>query len=210
FQQFPVLPSEIRLQIWEQALPGPRVVPRTWNNDKYHYSLRRRVPLILQVCREARYLGLSMYHLVRQFEKKDGAVYLNWAKDEVYIRRGCKYMVTKFEFMQLQRLRFLRMHWGLRPCWCQTTLYEGVGFLRQFPALEVITIMTAFAESTASATSQEYADKLATSRKFSVKLKSRTLRSIASMILTQFRLEIVRDPAWRPPRLRVVRLEVWW
>jgi len=98
FHLFGDLPSELRLRIWGFSLRG-KVITRTWNNDKFGYSLRRRVPPVLQVCNETRSLFIrneppetpssGKYQLVSLWETNEGGVYINWAIDEVQINRGC-------------------------------------------------------------------------------------------------------------------------
>lgn len=102
FQLFPFLIPELRLKIWEYAVPGPAVVCRTWNNAKFDFSLRRPVPAVLHVCREARYWTLRRYQRVRQREK-EGAIYVDWNKDEVYIRRECMFQKLSGTFNWLKR-----------------------------------------------------------------------------------------------------------
>lgn len=96
FPQFSSLPAELRLAIWENALPGAAVVPRVWNNDEQRFTLFRRTPAVLQACRESRH-GLTRnkpthdrpgvkYQLTSAL---DGA-YINWTRDSIWISRGCQ------------------------------------------------------------------------------------------------------------------------
>lgn len=100
FHLFPILAPELRFQIWEYALQEPGTAHRTWNDNKFSYSLRRRVPSVLQVCRETRDWFIQekvlrgRYQLVRLQESQDGGVYLDWFKDRVHIYRGCRYSVS--------------------------------------------------------------------------------------------------------------------
>lgn len=100
FHLFSMLAPESRFQIWEYALQEPETAHRTWNNAKFSYSLRRRVPPVLQVCRETRMWFIretweeevprGRYQLVRLQECQEGGIYLDWAKDGVHIYRGCR------------------------------------------------------------------------------------------------------------------------
>lgn len=103
FPQFQRLPPEIRFLIWEAAVPEPTVVPRTWNNAKFRYNLRRGVPAVLQACAESRALLVAQepgaasggvapkYELVRMPGREDEGVYMNFERDSIWIYRGCEY-----------------------------------------------------------------------------------------------------------------------
>jgi len=106
FPYFNRLPAEIRLKIWETILPEPAVVERVWSNDKRRHVLRRKPPVILQVCRETRrWFSLagdaddnvpgSRFGWVKSRNaEEDIGVWINWAVDDIWIRRGCKCMPT--------------------------------------------------------------------------------------------------------------------
>ncbi|KAB5515619.1 hypothetical protein GE09DRAFT_979545 [Coniochaeta sp. 2T2.1] len=197
FHLFPLLPPELRLRIWEHALQEPATAHRTWNNDRFSYALRRRVPPVLQACRETRNWFIreprlgevpeGRYQLVHSRENQVGGVYLDWAKDGVYICRGCKFRFKEFEFAQLRKLRYLTMNWGLRPCWVESTLDEGVRFVRKFRELESLTLVVTMI-----------------GHGFSEKQLKRPLKVIACRVLRQFASESGRDEAWSPPKLRVL------
>lgn len=101
FPQFQRLPSEIRYLIWESAVPETTVVPRTWNNAKFRYNLRRGVPAVLQACAESRALLVAQqprpaaasvapkYELVRIPGREDEGVYMDFDRDSIWIYRGC-------------------------------------------------------------------------------------------------------------------------
>lgn len=40
----------------------------------------------------------------------------------------------------------LVMTWGLRPCWVESALEEGVHFVQQFPKLRLLTLLVDFTE----------------------------------------------------------------
>lgn len=100
FRLFSMLAPELRFQIWDCALQESETAHRTWNNAKFSYSLRRRVPPVLQVCKETRdwfiqepwvaEVPKGRYQLVRLRERQNGGVYLDWAKDRVHIYRGSR------------------------------------------------------------------------------------------------------------------------
>lgn len=102
FHLFPLLAPELRFRLLEQALQEPATALRTWNNDRFSYALRRRLPPVLQVCKETRDWFIwepsrgdvpqGRYQLVHSREHHEGGIYLDWAKDRVYIYRGCKFV----------------------------------------------------------------------------------------------------------------------
>lgn len=69
FHQFRTLPAEVRLQIWEQSLPGPRiVVTRGYGAGEKGQGLRFHLedndggnPGVLGACVEARDVALKRY-----------------------------------------------------------------------------------------------------------------------------------------------------
>ncbi|KAK3933702.1 hypothetical protein QBC46DRAFT_275264 [Diplogelasinospora grovesii] len=197
FHLFTLLPPELRLLVWRYALPGPVLLLRTWNNAKSSYAIRNPVPSLLQVCQETRQWFIQgaskqspyRYQFICQREGEAGGVYINWAIDEIYIERG--YNIKDFELAQLQQLRCLRMLWGLRPCWVQSSLNDGIGFIRHFPNLQSLTIVVEFSPQ-------------GLSYKWTVRLEEVELRRIEKMILTDFKLEENRDQFWVPPELRVI------
>ena len=100
FHKFCQLPPEVRLVIWEMALPSSITVRREWNSRKARFGLVRDVPGILQACFESRETFTttkgtgnsiaSRYELVNIHVSEDTAVYLNWTTDSLWIRRGCR------------------------------------------------------------------------------------------------------------------------
>lgn len=105
FPQFPHLPAELRYLIWEAAVPEPTVVPRTWSYGDFRYTLKRKVPAVLQACSEARRLlvgspavapgvncrsQVPKYRLVQRRGREDEGVYVDWRVDSIWIYRGCE------------------------------------------------------------------------------------------------------------------------
>ncbi|KAJ9149498.1 hypothetical protein NKR23_g4353 [Pleurostoma richardsiae] len=215
FPQFKDLPAELRLCIWEAALPGPVVVPRIWNNDKGRYGLRRRVPAVLQACRESRYSLTPdpeeqprdrrvIKHQVVDIYGKTGAqagVYVNWATDSVWIQRG--YNILQAEMAAYLPLRSLVMNWGLRPCWVETTVAEGVAFVRRFPRLELLTLVIDFSE---------HAWPDGTPRRAAARHKRREVTRIAARVREAFDEAADADVggAGPKPRLHVVPRTDYW
>ncbi|KAH8881201.1 hypothetical protein GQ53DRAFT_832549 [Thozetella sp. PMI_491] len=209
---FSLFPLEIRLHVWEFALlDTPRTLRRQWNNDKFHFALRGEVPRLLHVCRETRRWFLKQsdsdktppykYELVRQGPGQEGQVFINWARDDVFIDRA--FNISGFEIAQLERLRSLTMTWGRRPCWVKYSVADGIRFIRRFPHLEQLTLRVLFYPmhcwypEGASDLDQECA----------AIRQSHAIRAIKAMVVAEFVHEKCRDPEWKPPQLNVARGE---
>lgn len=100
FSNFSKLPAELRLQIWQMALPGSTRVRREWNNSKFRFELRRTPPAVLQACIESRMAfkstkvpsqgsgsGYELVHITT--EPDDPGIFVDWEKDALLIHRGC-------------------------------------------------------------------------------------------------------------------------
>lgn len=67
---FGKLPTEIRLKIWNESLPGPRILTATmalrWRPEGHRRPLFRLIsppPVVFHVCKESREQALGMYSL---------------------------------------------------------------------------------------------------------------------------------------------------
>ncbi|KAG4438742.1 hypothetical protein IFR05_005770 [Cadophora sp. M221] len=89
FTRFSELPSELRLDIWELALPGSRVVELLYNttNGRPCYS-RCPPPIHLSVNKEARQVALKRYKLSFATSTTPPNVYVNMEIDQIYIGAG--------------------------------------------------------------------------------------------------------------------------
>jgi hypothetical protein len=109
FTCFPLLPPELRLEIWEHAARHPRDIdiwaPKTRFSPlasphiqniypSFHYSTLSPIPSILHTNHEARHVGLGFYSLGfgQTFEDEDGhevedlrrsGIWVNWERDRV-------------------------------------------------------------------------------------------------------------------------------
>lgn len=106
FTLFPLLPSEIRLLIWEAARPAPRFIKlycsrccRPWlatnapfcplhptNNSAgtHHVRSKAPVPSILHACIDSRRIALSWYRLSFGHKTSAPKVYFDWERDGLY------------------------------------------------------------------------------------------------------------------------------
>jgi hypothetical protein len=99
FSYFPKLPAEIRLKIWKNALPGPRIirmelkygarVPVKAGEKRKpkiaHFVGSRSRPVGLQVCRESRIEALKEYELAFPTKTSPAQTYINFAMDTMVL-----------------------------------------------------------------------------------------------------------------------------
>ncbi|KAF8848083.1 hypothetical protein BDZ45DRAFT_297532 [Acephala macrosclerotiorum] len=64
FQRFTELPKELRLQIYDDLMPGPRMLEVLWTEKGDRYYSYRRAPLLLHIWSESRDYALKRYHLL--------------------------------------------------------------------------------------------------------------------------------------------------
>ncbi|KAF2449121.1 hypothetical protein P171DRAFT_427400 [Karstenula rhodostoma CBS 690.94] len=115
FPQFPLLPSELRLRIWELTVE-PRTVDVSVSS--YHYSkplpvISTPVPAALQACQEARHE--LQKHYERAFTEIDNPphvfeprqyVWVNFDLDIIDIGPGWHFELYAKDAPKIQRLRF--------------------------------------------------------------------------------------------------------
>ena len=95
FTYFPKLPAEIRLKIWKDALPGPRIIriqlkfeprqPRIEGQKKKpqvsRFVASRPPPIGLRVCRESRIEALKEYEIGFPTKTSPAQTYVNYNLD---------------------------------------------------------------------------------------------------------------------------------
>ena len=86
FPQFSKLPSEIRCQIWLKSVSDHRVLPIIYKRDSFSYVPRIGPPAVLQVNRESRHEGLSIYHELRLGPVPAQHCYVDLTRDIVYLK----------------------------------------------------------------------------------------------------------------------------
>jgi hypothetical protein len=136
FPQFPRLPQEIRLKIWDMVTDEPRAVIIRGRLGDSHGGLRSPTPppAALHVCLESREVALKKYELVfsaRYLFDYPARIWFNFSKDMVYFRnRGEDGWSNLSQFRSivstkdLERIQFLGIgiepntspisHWPLR------------------------------------------------------------------------------------------------
>jgi hypothetical protein len=94
FPLFPKLPAELRLMIWREARPGPRLVDVKFRfEDKYsrfgstptHCTSRTPPPAMLGVCRESREEALKKYSLCFAMDSGRAKIYFDLEVDNLFI-----------------------------------------------------------------------------------------------------------------------------
>ncbi|OLN81923.1 hypothetical protein CCHL11_08600 [Colletotrichum chlorophyti] len=217
FHLFTSLPPEVRTKIWRLAAPKPAVVERTINNTTMAYGLRRRVPALLHACRESRAeltydpshrTGASdgqfdLVHVSHEAKTQGKGVYLNCKEDTLLMYRAPPKAIMP-DAPNFARVRNLAMEWGLRPCWVQNHCHAGVVFVKQFPALQTLTLLVSFkiynhlplGESGSKHREQTQ--------------KRRALGEIKGWVLDAMGAEKTADPRWCPPEVRVVPKTRYW
>lgn len=111
FTLFMNLPSELRLRIWDFAMPDERIIEVLWNAEiGYYIDGLNRIPTILHVCVESRLFTLEKYtaveveNIVENIEdprpqseleiqptyrkEKSLGFYINISKDTLYLSMG--------------------------------------------------------------------------------------------------------------------------
>lgn len=163
FGVFSKLPMELRVMIWKESVPAPRIFTleatraSTRSGRSYiHYDGYRfnsaAVPVILQVCKEAREVGLRFYELIplegvadeesrRPTSKKaQRFCRVDFRRDYFICLDWCLSILTShWKWERLERLVLPECEW-----WKTAERLEG---LQRFPALKELAIF---------ATSYEY------------------------------------------------------
>ncbi|PSR77244.1 hypothetical protein BD289DRAFT_486561 [Coniella lustricola] len=213
FPLFGKLPREVRYLIWEAAMPGSVVVPRTWD-VVLGYRLRRKVPAVLQACTESRRLLVSRseeimarraassspkYQRVRMSAFQDGFVCLNWRADSIWISRG--YDISGAEIAAYANMENLVMNWGLRPCWVESALENGIRFIQNFPRLKVLSLLVEF---------KEHGWPELSTLKALKRLKRNEVKRIWALVQKALGNAQVQNPGWTPPALHIVHTTPNW
>lgn len=93
------------------------------------------------------------------------------------------------------------MSWGLRPCWVESALGEGVSFIRRFPKLKLLTLLVDFTEHGWPEPSTMNDLK---------KMKRNEVKRIWALVQTAFQDAHGRDPDWSLPVLHIVHRTANW
>lgn len=98
-------------------------------------------------------------------------------------------------------LENLVMNWGLRPCWVDSAVGHGVGFVQQFPRLKLLTLLVDFSE---------HGWPEPSTLKGLKKLKRDEVKRIWALVQKAFREAQELDPRWSPPSLHIAHRTANW
>jgi hypothetical protein len=84
FALFTSLPSELRIKIWQHALPGPRVVAVRYGRVHDRYISDAPPPALLHVCTESRHVFLSTYENLILSATHESSVFVDFKRDTVF------------------------------------------------------------------------------------------------------------------------------
>lgn len=109
--------------------------------------------------------------------------------------------ISEAEIVGYADLQSLVMNWGLRPCWVDSAVDKGVRFIRQFPRLNLLTLLVDFSE---------HGWPEPSTLKGLKRLKRNEVKRIWALVQRAFREAEERDASWKAPSLRIVhRTEKW-
>lgn len=93
------------------------------------------------------------------------------------------------------------MNWGLRPCWVDSAVDEGVRFARKFPGLRLLTLLVDF---------NEHGWPEPSTLKGLRRLRRTEVKRIWALVRAALRRAEEEDPDWTAPQLHIVhRTEKW-
>lgn len=93
------------------------------------------------------------------------------------------------------------MTWGLRPCWVDSTVDDGVKFLQLFPKLQLLTLLVDFSDN-------GWPEPLTV--KGTKRLKRDEVKRIWALVRDAFSKAKTLNPDWQVPNLHIVhRGESW-
>lgn len=84
FPLFAQLPYELRLKVWECALPGPRIVPVRYNRTQKQYTSGAPPPILLHICTESRHKFLSIYEKFKLSQSYESSIFVDFTRDTIF------------------------------------------------------------------------------------------------------------------------------
>lgn len=154
-KSFPKLPTEIRLMIWNLALPGPRVVDIRLRRrheatstgkipDVSRYVSSLDHPAMLHACSESRFVALRHYEL--SFEKSTttesspAQTYINFSIDTVWFDHLPYFPSTRARAYRFPASDFSKIRYLALGRYLEEFLFSSTKIINPtyFPALEVI------------------------------------------------------------------------
>jgi hypothetical protein len=109
--------------------------------------------------------------------------------------------INQAEVAAYSGLRHLVMNWGLRPCWVDSAVEEGVKFVRKFPRLKLLTLLVDF---------NEHGWPDPSTLKGLARLRRTEVKRIWALVRAALRRAEEKDPGWTAPSLHIVhRTDKW-
>ena len=151
FHPFPLLPKELRLEIWKLALPDPRVIELSLLRSDYPLRLPQRYyrasrgawwwvasaspttfPLI-RTNAEARSIALASYERCEILNRNDTVrhpMYINFSKDTIFVTRDAVDDLKEVLVGSHRRVRFMNWRTKVRNLALPLDILERPGYLR--------------------------------------------------------------------------------
>ena len=95
FTVFPLLPTELRLKIWEAVAEDPRVVeltctPTASRIPEGRWFSHSKAPVIFRICAESRYIALQKFEVLKFHPDQIGippsiTLYINFASESLHL-----------------------------------------------------------------------------------------------------------------------------
>lgn len=109
--------------------------------------------------------------------------------------------ICEAEIAAYANMQRLVMNWGLRPCWLDSVVNEGVKFIQQFPKLGLLTLLVDFSE---------HGWPEPSTLKGLKRLKRNEVKRIWALVHKAFAEAKERNPGWSPPALHIVHRTANW
>lgn len=93
------------------------------------------------------------------------------------------------------------MNWGLRPCWVESAIGQGIKFIQQFPRLRLLTLLVDFSE---------HGWPEPSTLKGLKRLKRNEVKRIWALVQKAFKEAQAQDSKWSPPDLHIVHRTANW
>ena len=111
FHPFPLLPSELRIKVWNFVVSVPRVVTVSCEKEKIRtrriaksFVSQTAVPALLHTCRESRHEGLLTYTPAFKTETSPNYIYVSFEHDAIRCADSMLEYVGEEEVKRVQRL----------------------------------------------------------------------------------------------------------
>jgi 2EXR family len=151
FTLFPKLPAELRVKIWKNALPGPRVIPLCISYDVFDSTVHQcrstsGLIIIRLACHEAldvvqksydKYVPvlMSQSDFIQDDDGQQAFIYINYDIDTIYLHKW-----EQFEQMQKQCLGKAK-HLAWRGCELMAHSFTWIVLRAACPLMQIFTMV---------------------------------------------------------------------